>query len=154
MREALFRPTCRPVARLVSTPASTLSKWFRFQRWVPTSLYPALNGVLFVHGGKRLARSEQDRQRGRVNGSDFGNAPTSVMTEDPRRTPGPPSRLDDAVDLSIAADSYCPFLRNGSLLEALEEPVFDPETAERYDERLDWLEIPPILAGRLRAIGL
>jgi SAM-dependent methyltransferase len=46
-----------------------------------------------------------------------------------------------------------PFLRVGLVLDALEEPVFDDETAARFGERALWKEIPPILAGRLRPGG-
>ncbi|MGZ4151773.1 MAG: class I SAM-dependent methyltransferase [Actinomycetota bacterium] len=43
-----------------------------------------------------------------------------------------------------------PFLGAGLVLDALDEPVFDEETAARFDERELWTEIPPVLAARLR----
>jgi ubiquinone/menaquinone biosynthesis C-methylase UbiE len=48
------------------------------------------------------------------------------------------------------SDLLRPFLGQGLVLDALEEPVFDDETAIRYEERDLWREIPPILAARLR----
>jgi SAM-dependent methyltransferase len=43
-----------------------------------------------------------------------------------------------------------PFFRAGVTMDALSEPVFPPEVAERDGVSPVWTEIPPILAGRLR----
>jgi len=48
------------------------------------------------------------------------------------------------------SDLLRPFLANGFVLDALEEPVFDPAVADANAERMVWTEIPPVLAARMR----
>ncbi|HZD81003.1 MAG TPA: class I SAM-dependent methyltransferase [Actinomycetota bacterium] len=48
------------------------------------------------------------------------------------------------------SDLVRPFLGEGLVLDALEEPVFGSEVAERGEVRALWTRIPPILAARLR----
>jgi SAM-dependent methyltransferase len=114
-------------------------------RFVFAVTHPAFNNVSAVPTVERRARGTGFVDEHSLRVSTYAR-PRAVMGAGIAGQP----REQWYFDRSLS-DLLRPFLRAGLVLDALEEPVFDTATAERFDERALWTEIPPVLAARLRA---